>query len=164
MKKLLYSLSGLGLVSLLVMGTSVSSSYAGDNCQPKSPVRGTWSFSQSAQSFNSAPPLFIPITEVGTANIDACGNLTGQGISNDPAGGSEFPFDGKCELRENGDNVMDCTFHALGQTNSEVCVLMEKTGECFQEFRCVLTRPYDPTQPGIVLLAEVKRAQNGTCK
>src|SRR5262245_30875597 len=135
MKKLLYSLGSLGLVSLLIMGTSVSSAYAGDNCQPKSPVRGTWSYSQSTQTFYTPLSLFIPATEVGTANIDACGNLTGHGSFNDPAGGVEFDFDGKCVLRENGGNVMDCTFSALGETTSQVCVLMEKTGECFQEFQ-----------------------------
>jgi hypothetical protein len=166
MKKQLRLLYGLELVLLFIMGTSVSSSYANGNCRPKSPVRGAWSFSQSVQSFYSdgTLALFIPATEVGTAHIDACGNLTGHGILNDPAGGSEFEFDGNCVLRENGGTVMDCTLNALGQTSSEVCVLMEKVGECFQEFRCVLTRPYDVTQPGSVLLAEVKRVHAGTCK
>lgn len=164
MNKQFRVLSGFGLLALLVMGTVVPNSQADNGCLPKSPVRGAWSFSQSTQTFYPPLSLLIPATEVGTLTIDACGHSTGHGTINDLAGGIEFDFTGDCVLRENGGTVMDCTNHAFGETSSVVCALMEKTGECFQEFRCVSTRPYDVTQPGPVILAELKRVYAGTCK
>ena len=52
MKSLFYSLSGVGLVSILILGALVSRAHAGphagDQCRPKSPLRGTYVFSQVA--------------------------------------------------------------------------------------------------------------------
>jgi hypothetical protein len=164
MKRRLLSLCGLGSISLLVIGTSILSVHAYDAYRPKNPARGAWSFSQTVLFFSGAP---TPITEVGTLNMDGCGKFTGLGIINppDPAfAGFELPFEGECVLRENGVNVMDCTIvNAPGLSDiRRVCVLMEKTGECFQEFRCV--RPDGVNEPGTVLLVEFKRQQSGSCK
>jgi len=163
MKRRLFSFHILGFVLLLVLGTAASLSWADDRCQPKSPVRGSWSFSQFVPFVSGTP---IPGTGVGILSIDACGNLTGRGIVNpaDPNfAGFEFAFDGKCVIRENGGGVMDCTLNALGQTDiRRGCVLMEEKGGCFQEFRCVSTDGVN--EPGTVLLAEFKRQKDGSCQ
>jgi len=159
-KKLLCS---FGLFSLLVMGAFDSRVYADGACTPKSPIRGVWSFSQTTQTFFDPLTLFAPSTEVGTFTNDECGHAVGQATFNDALGSKEFKFDGDCVFRADG-LTMDCTLQDIdsGATSNVVCTMMEKVGECFQEYRCVTTRPYG--NPGPVLLAELKRVHAGTCK
>ena len=161
MKRLLYSLGGLGLVSILVIGTSVFSSHAGDKCRPKSPLRGTWVFSQVAYV---VPGITGPVTEVGIINVDECGNTTGHGVfdaSNIP--GFPFDFDGPCVIRDSGFEV-DCTLSALGTTDiGRYCVLIGKNDKgCFEKWHCISSNP--ASEPGVVLLTTIERQQAGTCK
>ncbi len=161
MKKLLHSLGGLGLVSLLVMGTSVSSSYAGDKCQPKSPLRGAYVFSQVAHVVPDVPG---PVTEAGIINVDDCGNVTGHGVIDaSTISGFEFDFDGSCVIRASG-YEMDCTLSALGTTNiGRYCVMTRKGDDgCFEKWHCISSNPV--SEPGVVLLTDVERQQSGTCK
>ena len=161
MKKQVQILCHFGLLSLLVMGASVSSAYADGACNPKSPIRGVWSFSQTTQTFYEPLTLFSPGTEVGTFTNDECGHTVGHGTFNDALGSLEFEFTGDCVFRADG-LTMDCTLQSGSETSNVVCTMMEKQGECFQEYRCVSTRPYG--NPGPVLLAELKRVHAGTCK
>lgn len=161
MNKQLRLLGSFGLLSLLLMGTAISSAYANGKCNPKSPTRGTWSFSQSTQTFFDPLSIFSPGTEVGTFTNDECGHTVGHGIFNDALGSLEFDFTGDCVFRADG-LTMDCTLQSGSETNNVVCTMMEKQGECFQEYRCVSTRPYGTAGP--VLLAELKRVRYGTCK
>lgn len=161
MKRQLRLLCGLGSISLLVMGTSVSSSYAGDKCRPKNPLRGTYVFSQVAYV---VPGVTGPVTEVGTVNVDDCGNLTGHGVIDaSTISGFEFDFDGACVIRASGSEI-DCTLSALGTTNiGRYCVMTRKGDDgCFEKWRCISSNPV--SEPGVVLLADVERQQSGTCK
>ena len=166
MKRLLYSLSSLGLVLFLVMGASVSSARA-DNT--KSPLRGTWSFSQFNPSTTLlTPPNPIPITAVGTLVMDENNRFTGHGVFNTPVEGLqtvELDLNGTCTVRNgNISNGLDCLFNFPSFNLFDVgrfCVVMANDkGQCFDEFRCV-----DTKEPGgTVLLIEYKRQQLGTCK
>ncbi len=130
MKKVLYSLNGLGLVSLLLMGTVVSHAYADSNCHPKSPLHGAYVFSQVAPV---VPGVTGPVTEAGTMNVDDCGNVTGHGVFDASViSGVEFDFDGLCVLRASGYEA-DCTLSALGTANiGRYCVMTGKSHEgCF---------------------------------
>lgn len=160
MKRLLYSLSGVGLVSILIMGALVSRSHAGDKCRPKSPLRGTWVFSQVAYV---VPGVTGPVTEAGTINVDDCGNVTGHGVLDaSVTSGFEFDFDGTCVIRESG-SEMDCTLNALGTVNiGRYCVMTGKNnGGCFEKWHCLSSNP--TSEPGVVLLADIARQQAGTC-
>jgi hypothetical protein len=82
MKKFLYSLSGLGLVSILVMGASVSSA---DGDKQKSPLRGAWSWSQfvpATTAFGTPSP--IPTAAAGTLFMNADNSFTGHAVLNTP--------------------------------------------------------------------------------
>lgn len=166
MKRLFSSLSGLGLVSILVTGISVSGSNAD---QERSPLRGTWSFSQFVPSTTilGTPP--IPITAVGTLVMDDNNHFTGHGVFNTPVEGLqtvELDLNGTCTVRNgNISNGLDCLFNFPSFNLFHVgrfCVVMANDkGQCFDEFRCV-----DTKEPGrTVLLIEYKRQQLlGTCK
>jgi hypothetical protein len=164
MKRLLYSLSGLGLVSLLVLGTSASSTHAENN---KSPLRGDWSFSE----FVPATPAFgtptpIPTASAGWLSMNEDNSFIGHTVVNTgldaPLGPKlEFDLNGSCTFREGGiTNGMDCTIDvpAIPASLGLFCVAMEGRGACFDEFRCVRT-----TAPG-VLLIEFKRQRSGACQ
>ena len=164
MKKVLYSLSGLGLVSLLILGTSASSTYAENK---KSPLRGAWSFSE----FVPATPAFgtptqIPTASAGTLFMQEDNSFTGHTVVNtgldSPLGPVlEFDLNGSCMFRPGGiTNGMDCTVEvpAIPASLGLFCVAMAGRGGCFDEFRCVRT-----TAPG-VLLIEFRRQSSGACQ
>ena len=164
MKKFLSSLSGLGLVSLLIMGTSASSTHAKNN---KSPLRGTWSFSEfvpATPAFHTPTP--IPTASAGTLFMKEDNSFTAHTVVNTdqdfPFGPVlEFDLTGSCTFRPGGiTNGMDCSVEvpAIPTSVRLFCVPMEGRGACFDEFRCVRT-----TAPG-VLLAEFKRQRSGTCQ
>ena len=159
MKKLLYALGGLGLVSLLVMGTSVSRAYADGTCQPKSPLRGAYVFKQVAYAI----PNFGPATEAGTFTVDECGDSIGHGVFNGPGfSGFEFDFAGSCGLRASGSEA-DCTLNSLFGTSHRYCVLTGKGGEgCFDTWHCINSN--EATEPGEVISADLERVRSGTCK
>ena len=159
MKKLLYALGGLGLVSLFVMEASVSSSYADGNCQPKSPLRGSYVFSQVAPVVPGLPGA----TEAGTFTVDECGDSIGHGVFNGPGfSGFEFDFAGPCVLRASGYEA-DCTLNSLFGTSHRYCVLTGKGGEgCFEKWHCINSN--EATEPGLVLLTDIERVRSGTCK
>ena len=130
MKRLLYSLSGLGLVSLLVLGTLALGAKAEAQCpDPHSPVRGTWSFSQLDML-----PLITggPVTtEVGVLTIDECGIIHGSGTINTPVPPNPltFTFTGTITTAADGTAVARLT--AFGQTFGEACVLMNNCSSRF---------------------------------
>ena len=101
MKKFLSSLSGLGLVSLLVMGTSASSTHAKNN---KSPLRGTWSFSEfvpATPAFHTPTP--IPTASAGTLFMKEDNSFTAHTVVNTD---QDFPFGPVLEFDLTG----SCTF------------------------------------------------------
>lgn len=160
MKKLLMG----GVMAMLVMGTLVSSVRAADK---KSPLRGHWSLSGMIQS----EPAFggAPATAVGALTVDDSGDYTGHVTINSaclavgpgcPAPNPlELDFEGAITANADGTGVATVEFLPSGITVSRSCVLMEKQGDCYQEFRCVNTSPN-----GEVFLAEHKRQVAGTCK
>jgi hypothetical protein len=164
MKRLLCSLTW-GLVSiLLVMGTSVSSARADDK---KSPLRGHWSGSQVSE----INPAFggATTTAIATFTVDNSGGLTGHGAINSACTAAgpgcpapnplELDFSGTLTANEDGTAAMTLVLPAFGITVDRACVLMQKQGDCFQEFRCINTSPN-----GEVVLGEFKRLLAGTCK
>ena len=167
MKRLLYSLSGLGLVSILVMGAWVSNTRADHE---KSPLRGTWSFSQFDPSTTLLTPNPIPVTAVGTLVMGENNSFTGHGVFNTPVAGLqtiELDLNGGCTVR-NGkvSDGLDCLFNFSNRDFNlpgvrRFCVVMANdNGQCFDEFRCV-----DTDEPGgTVLLVEYKRQYLGTCR
>ena len=159
MKKQLRLLCSLGLVSLLGMGASVSRSYADGSCQPKSPLRGAYVFSQVAPIVPGLPGA----TEAGPITVDECGELTGHGVFNGPGfSGFEFDFAGSCVLRTSGYET-DCTLNSIFGTSHRYCVLTGKGGEgCFEKWQCINSN--ELTEPGLVLLADLERVHSGTCK
>lgn len=167
MRKFLYLLSGLGLVSILVLGPSISPTHADNN----SPLRGAWSFSQFVPATTLlGTPTPIPITAAGTLLMDEDNGFTGHAVFNTPLPPEtppgpviELDFNGSCTFRQ-GDirNGMDCTFDfpdfgLLGV--GRFCVVMAGRGGCFDEFRCVNT-----SEPETVVLAEYKRQGPGACQ
>ena len=164
MKRLLYSLSGLGLISILIMGALVSSSHADDKCRPKSPVRGTWALSEVGYVIPGIPG---PLTEVGIINVDECGSVTGHAVfdASDSSGGADYDIDGACVMRKSG-GEMDCTLSApdLGLFKvGRYCVMTGKNdGGCFDKWHCISSNP--KAEPGVVVLGTFERQQAGTCK
>ena len=165
MKQFLYSLSGVGLVSILVLGASVSSA---DGDKQKSPLRGAWSFSQFVPTTTALGPPAIPTASAGTLFMKDDNSFTGHAVLNTPLSSPlgpalELDFNGRCTFREGGvKNGLDCTLDvpAFGLSGvGRFCIVMANSGECFDEFRCVNT-----TEPESVLLVEFKRQQLGTCK
>ncbi len=164
MKKFLSSLSSVGLVSLLILGTSASRTHAENK---KSPLRGAWSFSE----FVPATPAFgtptpIPTASAGILFMKEDNSFTGHTVVNTgldaPLGPAlELDFEGSCTVRQ-GDlkTGMDCTLEvpAISASLGLFCVAMTGHGGCFDEFRCVRT-----TAPG-VLLVEFKRQNSGACQ
>ena len=165
MQRLRYSLRVLGFASILfVMGTFVSGASSGDK---KSPLRGHWSLSGVIQI---EPALGgAPATAVGILTVDDSGGYTGHVTINSactavgpncPAPNPlELDFSGTITTNEDGTAVGPIVVPALGMTADRACVLMEKQGDCYQEFRCLNTSPN-----GEVFLAEHKRQLAGTCR
>ena len=101
MQKFLSSLSGLGLVSLLVMGTSASSTHAKNN---KSLLRSTWSFSEfvpATPAFHTPTP--IPTASAGTLFMKEDNSFTAHTVVNTD---QDFPFGPVLEFDLTG----SCTF------------------------------------------------------
>lgn len=173
MKKQLRRLLALGfIVTLLGSGTAVLNSYAADGClDPQSPLRGTWSYSQE----EATHPLFgnLPIAAVGVIKVDNCGRFQGHAFDNIPCQDAncfgfgtlgvknplEVTFDGQVVTQADGMATVVGT--AFGAEFRRACVMIEKRGSCFQEFRCVSS---DPEPPNAVLLATFKRQLPGTCQ
>jgi hypothetical protein len=156
MNKQLRLLCGFGLLSLLVMGTAVSSAYADGKCNPKSPLRGTYAFKQVAYAI----PSFGPATEAGTLKVDECGYTVGHGVFNGPGySGFEFDWEAPCVLRASGYEA-DCT---LAGGMKRYCVFSGKGGGgCFDTWRCIISN--EEAEPGMVIMAEFERVHAGTCK
>jgi len=172
MKRLLVSLSSLGLTLLLGSGALVLGASANDEClDRRSPLRGTWSYSQ-VEEIN---PLFgnLPITAVGVLKVDNCGRFQAHAVDNVPCQDAncfglgplgvknplDFTFSG--QLITQPDGMATATGIAFGTEFRRACVMMEKRGDCFQEFSCVST---DPDPPNAVLLATFKRQLPGACQ
>ena len=164
MKHFLSPLSSLGLVAVLIIGTSSSTS--ADSKQ--SPLRGAWSFSQFVPTTtNFGTPTPIPTASAGTLFMNADNSFTGHAVLDTPLPlpqpTFELDFQGKCTFRQ-GDarNGMDCTLDVPAFGLSDVgryCVVMGGRGECFDEFRCV-----DTNEAGTVLLVEFRRQSPGACQ
>ena len=164
MKKFFYLFSGLGLVSILIIGIAVSSARADSK---KSPLRGAWSFSQFVPTVTTLAPEPIPTAAAGTLFMDADNNFTGRAVLNAAppspiAPVVELDFKGSCTFRPGGvKNGMDCTLNVpdFGLFSvGRFCVVMANEGECFDEFRCV------NTTEAAVLLVEFKRQRSDTCQ
>ncbi len=137
----------------------------------RSPLRGTWSFSQVVPSTtllnqsSAASPL--PIVAVGTLVMDANNRFAGHGVFNTPIPemqAIELDLNGQCTPRGAGiGNGLDCiyNFPAFGLVVRRYCVPMASAqGRCFDEFRCVDTEEAGNT----VALIEYKRQYLGTCE
>jgi hypothetical protein len=165
MKNSLYWLGGVGLASLLILGTTVREIQAEGR---KSPLRGAWSFSQFVPGTTGfGTPTPIPTAAAGTLLMDENNHFTGHAVLDTPLPlpnpTFELDFEGSCTFRQ-GDakNGVDCTLDVPGFGLSNVgrfCVVMGGRGECFDEWRCV-----DTNEPGTVLLVEFKRQSPGTCQ
>ena len=171
MKKALYWLSSLVLVSVLFLGTVDHEARADRDFRPeskKSPLRGTFSFSQfvpTTTTFGTPNP--IPTAPAGILIMDDNNNFTGHAVLDTPLPVAnptfELDFQGSCTFRQ-GDikNGMDCKLDvpAFGLSNvGRFCVVMGGQGGCFNEFRCV-----DTNEPGGVVLVEFKRQNADTCR
>ena len=103
MKHFLYTLSGLGLVSILIMGTSVSSTSADPK---KSPLRGAWSFSQFVPATTAfGTPTPIPTAAAGTFIMNEDNSFTGHAVLDTPLPSPpgptfELDFNGSCTFRQ----------------------------------------------------------------
>ena len=161
MKKQLRLLGGFGLLSLLVMGASVSSSYADGACNPKSPMRGIFALSQVGYT---VPGVTGVVTLAGISEVDECGNTTGRAVFNGPGfSGFAIEWTGTCTLRPSG-NEVDCNLNPneQGVGSGRYCVLTGKGGEgCFDTWHCINSSEVDA---GMVLMADLERVQAGTCK
>lgn len=142
-------LSSLGLASVLVLGGLVGDTRAdrdGHAEGKKSPLRGSWSFSQFVPAtLGLGTPTPIPTAAAGTFLMDNDNNFTGHAVLDTPLPlpnpTFELDFQGSCTFRQ-GDarNGMNCTLAvpAFGLTNvGRFCVVMAGRGECYDEFRCV---------------------------
>ena len=134
----------------------------------RSPLRGTWSFSQFVPSTTLLTGSPLPIVAVGTLVIDKHNHFTGHGVFNTPVPGSqsiELDLNGQCTPRNGAiSKGLDCLFNfpAFNLENvGRYCVPMANAqGRCYDEFRCV-----DTKEPGnTVLLVEYKRQYLGTCE
>jgi len=165
MKNSHYWLGGVGLASLLILGTTVREIQAEGR---KSPLRGAWSFSQFVPSTTGfGTPTPISTAAAGTLLMDENNHFTGHAVLDTPLPlpdpTFEFDFEGSCTFRQ-GDakNGMDCKLDvpAFGLVNvGRFCVVMAGRGQCFDEWRCV-----DTNEPGTVLLVEFKRQNPGACQ
>lgn len=171
MKNLFAWLSNLALMSVLILGTAASEVRADRDARGdgrKSPLRGTFSFSQfvpTTTGFGTPSP--IPTASAGILIMDDNNNFTGHAVLDTPLPipepTFELDFQGSCTFRQ-GDikNGMDCHLDvpAFGLSNvGRFCVVMGGRGGCFDEFRCV-----DTNEPGGVVLVELKRQNADTCR
>jgi hypothetical protein len=162
LKQLRSALGSVGLASILIVGTSGSSAHANNQ---KSPLRGTWSWSQlvlATSAFGTPAP--IPTAAAGTLVMNADNSFTGHAVLNTPLGEAfELDFEGACTVRNgNISNGLDCRIDvpAFGVSEDRFCVVMANDrGQCFDEYRCVNT-----DASGTVVVVEFKRQRSGTCK
>jgi hypothetical protein len=83
MKKVLYVCGGFGFITMIVVGLSTLYAYADGEClDPRSPLRGSWSFSQVTEVIPGLSNL--PATAVGVIKVDSCGRFQGQAMLNIP--------------------------------------------------------------------------------
>jgi|SRR5581483_9329555 len=171
MKNLFSWLSSLALVSAFILGTATLEARADHDSRAdskKSPLRGTFSFSQFVPATTGlGTPAPIPTASAGILVMDDNNNFTGHAVLDTPLPVAnptfELDFQGSCTFRQ-GDvkNGMDCHLDvpAFGLTNvGRFCVAMAGRGACFDEFRCV-----DTNEPGSVVLVEFKRQHPGSCQ
>ena len=159
-----------GTVTLAALLCSAVPAMAGDHDRfdHRSPLRGTWSFSQIVPSTTLLTGSPVPLVAVGTLRIDADTHFDGRGYFNTPVAGQQFlelSLNGHCTPRDASvNNGVDCVFNfpEFGLSNiRRFCVVMSNDrGRCFDEFRCV-----NVDEPGeTVALIEFKRQASGTCR
>jgi hypothetical protein len=171
MKKVLYWLSSVALASVFFLGTAnhdarADHDFSGES--KKSPLRGTWSFSQFVPGTTAlGTPNPIPTASAGILIMNDNNSFTGHAVLDTPLSipepTFELDFQGSCTFRQ-GDvkNGMDCKLDvpAFGLSNvGRFCVVMAGRGGCFDEFRCV-----DTNEPESVVLVEFKRQNADTCR
>ena len=166
MKNSLLALRILGLASILVIGTLLNDANAGDGCSPKNPLRGVWSFSQTAP-FVLSPTVTspFPVTEIGNLIMDECGNFTGDAFLNAPSFVLPFDYFGRCGNPDDNRGLFNCTVNSppFGLVDGgRACVASARKGECFNKFSCVVSNA--EIEPGLVLIAEFTRQKSDTCQ
>jgi hypothetical protein len=151
---------------ILFLGLTVLASHAEENCNPKHPLRGLWSYDELVPYFDpdgTGPLPPIPGTEIGNLNMDECGNFKGHGIFNAPNLVVAFDFNGTCRIPKDG--LLNCTVNApaFGLENGiRACVASARQGACFDKWSCVVGDA--AVEPDIVLIAKFTRQSTGTCK
>lgn len=155
-----------GILAILIIDHVTSAPLHAEDT--RSPLRGTWSFSQVVPSTTLLTGAPVPLVAVGTLQVDRRGGFTGHGVFNTPVPGQQtiaLDIDGTCAARDGQDaRGYDClfnfpAFNLLGI--GRYCVPMASSrGRCFDELRCV-----NIDEPGnTVALVEFRRQQSGTCE
>lgn len=156
------------LIGALAIVTSLASGVAAQAADARSPLRGTWSFSQQVPSTTLLTGSPVPLVAVGTLNMDRYDYFTGHGVFNTPVPGNqsiELDLNGNCTARSGEPaNGYDCVFNFPAFNLMGVnryCVAMDNTrGRCFDALRCV-----NIDEPGeTVALIEYRRQHSGTCE
>ena len=155
-----------GFTSILTMGIFALNSHANGEClDPHSPLRGSWSFSQVTEILPGLSNL--PATAVGVIKIDACGRFQGSATLNIPCPdqacfglGNPLPAPLTGQIIAEEDGAAVSSGEVFGTPFHRACVMMEKRGDCFQEFHCVSSDP----APNDAQLSIFKRQSFGSCR
>lgn len=156
---------GCTIITMLASLLISSSAFAKDI---RSPLRGTWSFSQYVPSTTLLTGSPVPLVAVGTFVMGKDNRFTGHGVFDTPVPdlqSIELDLNGSCAAREGKSaNGYDCSFNFPDFQLENVrryCVPMANShGRCFDELRCV-----DIDEPGeTVALIEFRRQRSGTCE
>lgn len=155
----------IGISAPLLFSLATSDAVAVD---ARSPLRGSWSFSQIVPSTNLLTGSPVPLVAAGVMEVDSAGQFVGHGVFNTPVPGLqtiELDLDGSCSARGGRSaNGFDCSFNFPSFGLRDVhryCVPMSRMqGRCYDELRCV-----NVDEPGeTVALIEYRRQLPGTCE
>ena len=166
MKKILCLCGVFASIAMLFVGLATRHAYADDEClDPQSSLRGSWSFSQVTEILPGLSNL--PATAVGVIKIDACGRFQGSATLNIPCPdqacfglGNPLPAPLAGQIIAGEDGTAVSSGEVLGTPFHRACVMMEKRGDCFQEFHCVSSDP----APNDAQLSIFKRQVFGSCR